>query len=60
MTAFLYTVPVFSILFSWLLIGEVPTLLTVAGGAVAIAGLVVVNQAKRRVRVGAGATSAAP
>ena len=59
-TAFLYTVPVFSILFSWLLIGEVPTLLTVVGGAVAIAGIVVVNWAKRRVLVRARGVSAAP
>ena len=52
-TAFLYTVPVFSIVFSWLLIDEVPTYLTLIGGVVAILGIVMVNWAKRRVRVAA-------
>ena len=56
-TAFLYTVPVFSILFSWLLIGEVPTSLTLIGGGVAIAGIVMVNWAKRRVRLRASNAS---
>lgn len=46
--AFLYMVPVFSLLFSWLLLGEVPRPLTLAGGAVAIAGIVLVSQGKRR------------
>lgn len=46
-TAFLYSVPVFSLLFSWLLIGEVPGWLTLIGGAVAIGGIVVVNTARR-------------
>lgn len=46
--AFLYMVPVFSLLFSWLLLGEVPRPLTLVGGAVAIAGIVLVNQGKRR------------
>lgn len=46
-TAYLYTVPVFSLLFSWWLIGEVPTLLTLLGGGVALAGIVLVNRAKR-------------
>ncbi len=50
-TAFLYTVPVFSIFFSWLLIDEVPTYLTLIGGVVAILGIVMVNWAKRRVRL---------
>ena len=47
-STFLYTVPVFSLLFSWLLVKEVPTSLTLLGGAVAIFGVVVVNRAKRR------------
>lgn len=47
-TNILYTVPVFSLLFSWLLLGEVPTLLTLIGGLIAIAGIVIVNRAKRR------------
>ena len=45
--AFLYVVPVFSLLFSWLLLGEVPTRLTLLGGAIAIAGIVLVNRSKR-------------
>lgn len=49
-TSFLYTVPVFSFLFSWLLLGEVPRWLTLLGGTIAIAGIVVVNRAKRRAR----------
>ena len=48
-TAYLYSVPVFSLFFSWLVLGEVPTLLTVAGGVVAIGGIAVVNVAKQRV-----------
>ncbi|HEX7023038.1 MAG TPA: DMT family transporter [Trueperaceae bacterium] len=47
-TAFLYAVPVFSLLFSWLLIGEVPSWLTLVGGAVAIGGIILVNNAKKR------------
>lgn len=46
-TAYLYTVPIFSLLLSWLLLGEVPSLLTVFGGAIAIVGIVMVNRAKR-------------
>jgi drug/metabolite transporter (DMT)-like permease len=48
-TAYLYSVPVFSLLFSWWVLGEVPTLLTLAGGAVAIGGIAIVNLAKQRV-----------
>lgn len=44
---FLYSVPVFSLLLSWWFLGEVPAGLTVVGGAVAIAGIVVVNRARR-------------
>lgn len=47
-TAYLYSVPVFSLLFSWWVLGEVPTLLTLVGGGIAIAGIVVVNLAKGR------------
>ncbi len=47
-TTFLYAVPVFSLLFSWLLLGEVPSLLTLVGGAVALSGIAVVGYAKRR------------
>ncbi len=47
-TAFLYMVPVFALASSWLLIGEVPSLLTVGGGLIAILGIVLVNLAKQR------------
>ncbi len=47
-TAYLYSVPVFSLIFSWLLIGEVPTRLTLVGGAIAVLGIILVNQSKRR------------
>lgn len=46
--AALYMVPVFSLVASWLLVGEVPGPLTVVGGAVAIGGIVLVNLAKQR------------
>jgi drug/metabolite transporter (DMT)-like permease len=48
--AYLYMVPVFSLLFAWLVLGELPTPLTLLGGAVAIVGIVLVNHAKRRSR----------
>ena len=47
-TTYLYLVPVFSLLFSWLVLGEVPTWLTLAGGTVAVTGIVVVNWAKAK------------
>lgn len=46
-TTFLYTVPLFSLLLSWWFLGEVPSELTVLGGLVVIAGIVVVNRARR-------------
>jgi len=47
-TAALYLVPVFSLLASWLLVSEVPGLLTALGGSVAIGGVVLLNLAKQR------------
>lgn len=47
-TTFLYAVPVFSLLFSWLLLGEVPSALMLVGGAVALLGIAVVSYAKGR------------
>jgi drug/metabolite transporter (DMT)-like permease len=47
-TSFLYAVPVLSLLFAWWLLGEVPSLLTLVGGAAALVGIVVVSYAKGR------------
>lgn len=47
-TSFLYLVPVVALLLSWWWLGEVPSSLTVVGGAVAVVGLVLVQRSKRR------------
>jgi drug/metabolite transporter (DMT)-like permease len=49
-TAWLYLIPGFALLFSWWWLGEVPSALTLAGGAVVVAGVVLVNLSKRRER----------
>ncbi len=59
-TAFLYLVPVFALVSAWLLLGEVPPLLTVVGGSLAIAGVVVLNRAKRAAARNAAALSTSP
>lgn len=46
--SFLYIIPVFSLFFSWLLLGEVPTWLTLVGGLIAIAGIIVVNRSRQQ------------
>jgi len=45
---FLYSVPVFSLSLSWWILGEVPSSLTLVGGVIAIAGIVVVQRARER------------
>jgi drug/metabolite transporter (DMT)-like permease len=45
-TVYLYTVPIFSLLFAWLVLGEVPTWLTLVGGTVVVVGIVVVNRSR--------------
>ncbi len=47
-TAWLYLIPGFALLFSWWWLGEVPNALTLVGGAVVVCGVVLVNVSKRR------------
>lgn len=47
-TSFLYLVPVVALLLSWWWLGEVPSSLTVVGGAVVVLGLTLIQRSKRR------------
>ncbi len=46
--AFLYLVPVFSLFFSWLILGETPGSLTLLGGLVVLVGVILVNCSRGR------------
>ena len=44
-----YLVPVFGVLTAWLLLGEVPAIFALVGGAVIVAGVILTNTGSRRV-----------
>jgi drug/metabolite transporter (DMT)-like permease len=46
-TSFLYLVPGLAFVIAWIWLGEVPTLLTVIGGAITLSGVVLVNARSR-------------
>ncbi len=46
-TSFLYLVPVVALFLSWWWLGEVPSAVTLAGGAVAVVGVTLVQRSKR-------------
>ncbi|WP_372337775.1 DMT family transporter [Streptomyces sp. MK5] len=59
MGATTYAVPALVVLMSWLALGEVPGLLTLAGGVLCLAG-VAVSRSRPRTRAGSGTGAAAP
>jgi drug/metabolite transporter (DMT)-like permease len=46
--SFLYVIPVMAYVIAWLWLGEIPTLLSVVGGVVTLAGVLLVNIRRRR------------
>jgi drug/metabolite transporter (DMT)-like permease len=45
--SFLYLVPALAFLIAWLWLGEVPTLLSIVGGVVVLAGVIIVNSRRQ-------------
>lgn len=46
-TSYLYAIPVTSLVIAWLVLGEIPSQLTALGGAIALVGIVIVNEARK-------------
>ncbi|GAA5437492.1 DMT family transporter [Deinococcus aquaticus] len=59
-TSFLYVSPVFAVLIAWAWLGELPTLISVLGGVIAVAGVVLVNTRGRPALMTAPVPAAAP
>ena len=55
LSSFLYLAPVLAMAIAWVWLGELPTLLTIVGGAIAIVGVVIVQTKGQARRVAAAA-----